>query len=70
VLTQRGVPDSLVGDLPQRGSEVLVDVGIQRQHRAAVRGQMPGEQGGERGLTRATLPDERDLHEWHLPVKS
>jgi hypothetical protein len=46
----------------QRDAEMLVDVGVDRDHRRARGHQMPHEQRGQRRLSAAALTDKSDLH--------
>jgi len=49
----------------QRVAEMLVDVGVDGQHRPAEVREVTAQQSGQRGLAAATLTDESDLHEGH-----
>lgn len=44
------------------GPQVLVDVGVDGDHRCAARREVTDEQGGEGGLAAAALPDESNFH--------
>ena len=51
----------------QRRGEVLVDVGVDGDHRPPLRGEVAAERRRRRGLAAAALADERDAH-GHPPV--
>jgi hypothetical protein len=47
----------------ERRAEVLVDVGVDGDHRQPAQREVPDEQRREGGLAAAALADERNLHE-------